>query len=146
MDNDTVTIDISITAPVENVWKALTDSALISKWFGSDPNGKVMKADLDVRIGGAFEVTFRDADQTEHTCSGIYVDVKEFSKLSFSWTWKSEPGVQTFVTVALSSEKNLTRMIFQHAHPGTASKHDYLNGWNATFVKLEQMLTGKKAI
>ena len=144
-ENDTVTIRIAISAPIENVWEAWTNPALILKWFGSDPNGKGLKAKLDVRVGGFFEITFRDADQTEHTCSGVYVDVQEFSNLSFSWTWKSEPDVESFVKVVLTSKSNITQMIFQHSHIGTASSHDYLNGWQAAFSKLEQMLTDKVA-
>lgn len=140
MDNDTVTIEVAINAPIKNVWNAWTDPALIN-WFGSDPNGVVVSAKLDVRQGGRFEITFKDADQTEHTCSGVYVDVQEFNKLSFSWTWKNEPGVESLVTVALTSEGNTTRMLFQHAHVGTASMHNYLSGWQATFSKLERMLT-----
>jgi len=138
-DNDTVTIEIAIKAPIETVWKAWTDPAHLS-WFGSDPNGKVLKANLNVSIGGSFEITFSDFDQTEHTCSGVYVDVQEFSKLSFSWRWKNEPGVESLVTITLTSEGNSTRMLFQHAHVGTTSMHDYLNGWQATFSKLERML------
>jgi uncharacterized protein YndB with AHSA1/START domain len=143
LSNDTITIETIIKAPIQNVWKAWTDPFLILNWFGSDPNGKGVKAKLDVRRGGAFEISFQDSDQTEHTCRGVYVDVQEFSKLSFTWTWKSEPGVESFVTVALAPENNHTRMLFQHAHIGTASKHNYLNGWQATFAKLEQMLTDR---
>ncbi|MEO6454787.1 MAG: SRPBCC domain-containing protein [Ginsengibacter sp.] len=139
-DNDAVTISVLISAPIKNVWKAWTEPSLILKWFGSDPNGKVLKAKLDVRKGGSFEITFRDADQTEHSCSGVYIDVQKFSKLNFSWMWKSELGVESFVTIALTSEGNFTRMLFQHSNIGTASKHDYLNGWQATFSKLERML------
>ena len=143
MDNDTITIGVTISAPVKNVWKAWTNPALIFKWFGSDPNGKVMKAKLNVHVGGSFEITFKDSDQTEHTCSGVYIDVQEFSKLTFTWTWKSEPGVESLVTVALTSDGDFTRMLFQHEHIGSASRHNYLSGWQATFSKLERMLTYK---
>jgi uncharacterized protein YndB with AHSA1/START domain len=145
-DTDTITIETIINASVENVWKAWTDPILILNWFGSDPNGKGLKAELDTRPGGSFEISFQDSDQTEHVCSGVYVDVKEFSKLTFTWIWKNEPGVESFVTVTLTPENNLTRMFFQHAHAGTASMHDYQKGWQATFQKLEQVLTGKKTL
>lgn len=140
MANDTITIETSINAPIQKVWQAWTDPALILNWFGSDPNGKGIKAEMDVRPGGSFEITFQDSDQTQHTCSGVYEIVLEFSKLAFTWTWKNEPGVESFVTVLLTPEDNLTRMLFQHAHIGIASMHDYQNGWNATFLILERLL------
>jgi uncharacterized protein YndB with AHSA1/START domain len=144
--SDEILIERVINAPPEAVWKAWTDPTLVLKWFGSDPNGRGLKANVDVQPGGSFEITFRDADETEHTCNGVYADVQPFSKLAFSWMWKSEPGVESFVTVILRPENNSTRMLFSHAHLGTASKHDYLNGWQATFLKLERMLRlGTKA-
>jgi uncharacterized protein YndB with AHSA1/START domain len=146
-DKNTVTIDLTINDLKENVWRAWTDPALILHWFGSDPNGSGLSANLDVRAGGLFEVTFSDSDQTEHTCRGVYADVQEFSKLSFTWMWKSEPGVESFVTVILTSEKNNdTRMQFQHARLGTASMHNYLEGWRTTFLKLERMLADRKKL
>ena len=146
VDNDAVTIELILNASVEQVWNAWTDPALIVNWFGSDPNGKVLKADLNVRTGGSFEVTFIDSDGTRHTCRGIYSIVQECRKLSFSWMWESEPGVESFVTVALTSIEERTQMLFQHANLGIASSHDYLNGWQATFGKLERMLDSKKTL
>jgi len=143
LQNDTVTIEAYFPVSGEQLWKAWTDPDLILNWFGSDPDGRGLKAELDVRPGGSFEITFKDSDQTEHTCSGVYRDVKECSKLSFTWTWENEPGVESFVTVAMDSNNHLTRMLFQHARIGTVSGHDYLDGWKATFAKLERMLTGK---
>jgi hypothetical protein len=32
-------------------------------------------------------------------------------------------------------------MIFEHKNLGTASAHNYLAGWKATFSKLERVLT-----
>lgn len=130
---------VTINAPIENVWRAWTDSALVINWFGSDPYGTGVSATLDVRKGGKFQVTFKDSDQTEHTCSGVYLEVQEFRKLNFSWMWKSEPGVETFVTVSLVRAEKATEMRFEHANLGSGSKHNYLEGWRSTFLKLVQI-------
>jgi uncharacterized protein YndB with AHSA1/START domain len=98
---DTIVIDTIIHAPTEAVWKAWTERSIILKWFGSDPNGKGLKAEMDVRPGGRFEVTFANANETEHTCFGIYHEVKKYSEPSFTWEWKNEPGVESFVIVKL---------------------------------------------
>lgn len=135
-----VSVETLINAPIEKVWRAWTEPALVMGWFGSDPGGKVLKAALDVRPGGYFEVTFRDADLTEHTCSGIYKEVQEYSRLTFSWNWKSEPGIESFIILTLVSENKVTNMRLEHINPGTASKHDYIKGWQSTFSKLERML------
>jgi uncharacterized protein YndB with AHSA1/START domain len=143
--DDSIVVEIVIPASVHQVWKAWTDPNLILGWFGSDLNGKGLKADLDVRPGGAFEVTFQDSDHTMHTCMGIYRDVKEYSTLSFTWMWKSEPGVESLVTVLLTDEGAQTRMVFTHAHVGKESAHHYLQGWKSTFVKLQRLLSPRKS-
>lgn len=140
-DKGTITVETTFKAPIEKVWKAWTDPSLILQWFGSDPNGQVLEANLDVRPGGSFNIMFVDSDLTRHTCSGVYDEVQEFNKLTFSWTWKSEPGVESFVTLLLIPEGHFTRMQFEHAHVGNTSQHDYLSGWKTTFTKLEQLLS-----
>ena len=138
--NNAVNIETIINAPIADVWNAWTEPVCVLNWFGSDPNGKGLEAKLDVRPGGSFKVTFANSDGAEHTCGGIYAEVEPVSKLTFSWTWKSEPGVESFITVLLTPEGNGTRMNFEHAHLGTASQHDYLNGWKSTFEKLKRLL------
>ena len=113
---------------------------MVINWFGSDPDGRGLSAKLDVRRGGSFEVIFQDSDQTEHTCIGVYSDVDELRKLSFSWSWKSEPGFESFVTVLLTPAGKSTHMRFEHTNLASGSNHDYLSGWNRTFAKLESLL------
>lgn len=139
-NNNAIAIETTINAPIESVWQAWTDADRVLKWFGSDPKGYGVSAKLDVRLGGYFEVTFNNSDGAEHMCSGFYTDVEPLRKLSFSWRWKSEPGIESFVTVLLSPEDSRTRMNFEHANLGNASEHDYLYGWNSTFQKLDRLL------
>ena len=133
-------VETTINAAVEKVWQAWTDPTLIMKWFGSDPNGEVLQAILDVRPGGSFEVTFKDADGTEHTCSGIYNEVQAYNKLTFTWQWKSEPGVESFIILLLNSAGKSTRMHFEHMNIGAGSKHNYIKGWESTFSKLNRLI------
>ena len=125
---------------IEKIWDAWTNPTLIMNWFGSDPKGKVLKAELDVRPGGKFEITFQDSDLTEHTCSGMYDEVRALSMLTFSWQWKSEPGVESFIILLLTPEGKSTRMQFEHKNLGSDSKHNYAKGWQNTFSKLERLL------
>jgi uncharacterized protein YndB with AHSA1/START domain len=140
MEQDTITIETIIHAPVEQVWKAWTEPAFVLNFFGSDLDGWGVKAELDVRPGGKYQVTFANSDGAEHTGNGVYTEVKAFNCLTFTWTWKSEPGVESFVTVVLIPEGDFTRLQFQHANVGTASAHNYLYGWQQSFLKLERML------
>jgi len=133
-------IETVIRTSIEKVWEAWTEPSVIMKWFGSDPEGNVLSAKLDVWQGGSFEVVFKDADQTEHTCYGIYTEIEKLSKLTFTWHWKSEPNVESFIVLLLTEEDKATKMQFEHRNFGNGSKHDYVKGWQSTFLKLKQVL------
>jgi uncharacterized protein YndB with AHSA1/START domain len=139
-DDSSIFLEITFNSPIKKIWEAWTNPTAIMTWFGSDPKGRVLKAQLDVRPGGYFEITFQDSDLTEHSCSGIYDEVLPSSKLAFSWQWKNEPAVESFITVLLTTEGKFTRMYFEHKNFGSSSKHDYVKGWQNTFSKLECVL------
>ena len=82
---DSVQFTLTFENSVEELWDAWTKPEMVSKWFGSDPNGKVIDAKIDVRIGGSYSVTFQDSDGTEHTCSRIYSEVTVNKSLKFTW-------------------------------------------------------------
>ena len=139
---------VSITlldAPVELVWNAWTNADIIKKWFGSDPQGVVTKARLDVREGGRFEISFRDSDGTEHTCFGEFKEVETFKNFIASWEWKNEPGNVSIVSLWLGSEGNQTKMLFSHTGLSGASAHNYQSGWQRTFEKLRLVLSGEQS-
>ena len=133
-------IETTFKSSIEKVWEAWTNPNLIMNWFGADPKGKGLKAELDVRPGGYFEITFQDSDMAEHTCSGIYNEVQVLSKLAFSWQWKNEPGAESFIILLLTTEGKSTRMQFEHKNLSSSSKHDYAKGWRSAFLKLERLL------
>ena len=139
--NDVVRIETSFNATREKVWEAWTEPEFILQWFGSDPNGKGLKAKMNVEQGGLYEITFKDGDGTEHTCMGKYLIVEKFRQLSFTWEWENEPGIESLVNISIDSINNSTEMIFEHKNLGILSAHNYLAGWKKTFLKLEEVLT-----
>jgi uncharacterized protein YndB with AHSA1/START domain len=136
--NSSIRISRYFSASPQEVWQAWTDPKLIKSWFGSDPNGTVLDASLDVRVGGTFDVTFRNSDDTQFTCTGTYQEIEKDQRLVFTWTWKERPEVRELVTLAFQAEQPDTLMIFEHANIDAGTTHDYETGWNSTFDKLER--------
>ena len=66
--------EITIAAPAEAVWAALTDAAELSSWFGAE-------ADVDLRPGGA--VHFRWAGGVERR--GLVIDHDPPHRFAFRW-------------------------------------------------------------
>ncbi len=130
------------SVPPSVLWQAWTEPRIAAKWFGSDPDGTVSSAVFDVRPGGSFEVTFQNADGTEHTCFGVYEEVEYPRKLSFSWKWKSSPDIVEHVQVQFAPIPQGTQMTFEHSDIKRGTGHNYAEGWKKTFRKLERALSG----
>ena len=138
--NSSIRISRYFSASPQEVWHAWTDPNLVKSWFGSDPNGTVLDASLDVRLGGTFEVTFSNSDGTQFTCTGTYQEIEKYQRLVFTWTWKDRPEVRELVTLVFQAEQNNTLMIFEQANIDVGTTHDYETGWNSTFDKLQRTL------
>jgi uncharacterized protein YndB with AHSA1/START domain len=134
----------AFSVPPLILWQAWTEPHVVVRWFGSDPKGTVAKAALDVRIGGSFEVTFRNADGTEHTCFGTYKEVVFCKKLVFSWSWKSSPSIVERVQVQFVPIPQGTKMTFEHSDIKEGTGHNYMTGWKNTFKKLEHVLSSRQ--
>ena len=126
--------------PPIKLWQAWTDPKLVRLWFGSDPNGVVLQAQMDVRVDGEFEITFANFNGTEHTCYGVYREVRPISKLFFSWSWKKTPNFEEMVSVLLQENQSGTLMTFEHSNIDPNTSHGYEVGWSTTFEKLERAL------
>ena len=138
--NPAVKIQKHFAEPPREVWRAWTDAEIVKLWFGSDPNGEVLRAFLDVRPGGSFEITFANADKTTFTCFGKYQEITLYQKLVFTWSWKNNPNVMEFVTVVLQEEQSGTLMDFEIANIDASTTHQYEAGWQSTFEKLERAM------
>ena len=67
-----LTLKRRLNAPPEKVYAAWTDPEKVLKWFGPDA-GPVMQAEIDVRVGGRYAVTFHTEDGEQHHVSGVYL-------------------------------------------------------------------------
>jgi uncharacterized protein YndB with AHSA1/START domain len=69
---DQLRIEYFFEKPPELIWRSWTDPEVVMKWFGADPNGIVLSANLNVWVGGTFEVCFMNSYKTQFTCFGEY--------------------------------------------------------------------------
>ena len=127
-------------AGINLLWKAWTEPELIKLWFGSDPDGTVEHAMMDVQTGGAYKITFSDSDLSQHTCRGVFLQVIENKSLVYSWEWESEPGHISEVTVSFQSLGEKTNVVLEHRNLNPASRHGYIDGWNGALNKIERII------
>ena len=105
MKQQSVTLERVYDAPVEKIWKALTDVKEMKQWYF---DLKEFKAEPGFKFsfyGGTEE------KQYLHLC-----EVKEAianKKLSYSWRYENEPG-DTLVSFELFPEGSKTRLKLTH--------------------------------
>ena len=81
-----LTLKRKLEAPAEKVFAAWTDPEKIVHWFGpAETTDGSVRADMDVRVGGRYRISFKTADGERHEVGGEYKEVKPNERLIFSW-------------------------------------------------------------
>ena len=94
-----------IDAPRHKLYRAWTESALLTQWFAPLPYTTPV-AELDVRPGGASRVVMRGPDGIDMPNRGIYLEVVPNERLVFTDAYVTawEPSQKPFMTVMLTFE------------------------------------------
>lgn len=132
-----LTLKRRLNAPPSKIYRAWTDAAKISRWFGPE-DAEILRAETDVRVGGRFRIVFRGPDGEEHDVGGVYREVVPNQKLVFTWAWRSTPERESLVTVALKRDGDGTLLTLLHEQFfDEAARDRHGRGWNETLNKLE---------
>jgi uncharacterized protein YndB with AHSA1/START domain len=134
-----LTLKRRLNARPEKVYAAWTDPAQIVKWFGPDA-GPVAAAEMDVRPGGRYAVTFHTLDGEEHNVGGVYREVVPNEKLTFTWAWRSTPERESLVTILIKADGDasiLTLIHEQFFDEEARDRHRF--GWTGSLDKLERL-------
>lgn len=141
-EENVLTLTREFAVPREKVWRAWTDPQALSRWFGPGDTQCVTRAELDVRVGGRYDIAFRTQDGEEHGVSGVYQEVAPPARISFTWAWQSTPDRVSVVTIELhATAGGGTRLDFRHDRFFDRTARDnHERGWSGTFQKLERFL------
>jgi len=135
-----VTLARRIKASPAKVFAAWTDPEKLVKWFGPHHtiDGSVT-ADLDVREGGRYQISFRTDDGEYHQVGGIYREVIPEQRLQFTWAWHSTPERESLVTVTVKPDGDRTLLTLLHEKfYDRAAADGHKRGWSGSLDKLEQ--------
>jgi len=131
-------------APREIVFKAMTDPALLAKWWGPR-RYKTVVDQLDVRPGGKWRMRNVGADGGEHAFRGEFREVTPPERIV--WTFEYEPvaGHISVETMTLTEREGRTLLV---AHDQFASKEDrdgmlqsgMESGARETYERLDEVL------
>ena len=141
-ERPSLTLTRRFRAQPEKVWAAWTDPEKLIGWFcTTKAKPGSLRAELDVRIGGRYRISF-DMESGEYSeVGGVYREVVPNEKLVFRWAWHSTPERESLVTVSVRPDGAGSLMVFTHEQFFDETARDnHAKGWNQLFEQLEQVL------
>lgn len=151
MENPKVAEEISLQlnhdygVPREKVYQAWVEADRVKQWFG--PKGmEVTSAEMDVRVGGRYKISFQDTKSGDvHVLGGEYVEISPPERLMFTLKFEPTPedAPYTLVTVEFLPKGDGTEMVLTHERlPSGETRDGYSIGWSSSFDCLAELLAG----
>ena len=142
--------DLSFTrvlkAPRRLVWECWTTPRHIKSFFVPRPH-EVSECEIDLRVGGRFNTTFR-VEGNEMRNDGVFLEVVDGEKLVFTDTYTEgwKPAPDPFMTAILllsdAGDGGTTyTAIARHRSPESLKIHedmDFYSGWGKLVDQLEE--------
>lgn len=137
-------IERDFSAPLEQVFAALTQPALMSQWFFGFPEGSA-RIEQTFLVGGTYQIEMipnPGSEECQASCCGAvihgeYLEIVPNNRLVF--TWKHDCIVDySEVTIELSTTSTGTRLKLMH-RVATDLVDLHRGGWNRCFDNLQSL-------
>ncbi len=152
-----LTLARTFNAPRELVFKAWTDPAYLTRWWGPKtftcPTAKV-----DLRVDGKYLFCMRGPDGKDYWSTGVYREIVPPMKIVCTDAFADEKGNivpathyglspefprEMLVTVTFEESQGKTKFALRHSGIESISEIDRKNmhqGWNESLDKLDELL------
>lgn len=128
-----------LAAPIQRVFDAWTDPALMSRWFFAGESWSA-EANNDLRVGGEYAITMISERGDRVLCSGAYREIEPPTRLVFTWT--SYAVSDTLVTIELRDLGDATELTLTHEGLVEAAvRESHTQGWGGCLANLERFVT-----
>jgi uncharacterized protein YndB with AHSA1/START domain len=137
-----------LDAPADKLFRCWTTPELIKQWFAPRPYTTPV-AEVDLRPGGASNVTMKSPEGQEIPCPGQYLEVIPGRRLvftdAFTGDWNPKEGAPFMVaTITFEPEEGKTRytVTVRHWSEDDKKKHEEMGfhtGWGICADQLEAL-------
>ena len=126
MENKTITVESTVAAPVEKVWKLWTSPDHITKWNNASADWHTPYAENDLRTGGKFMSRMEARDGSMgFDFGGTYDKVKTHEEIAYTM------GDGRKVKVSFASQGNATHVKETFEPESLNSLEMQRGGWQA---------------
>lgn len=128
--NDTIVEEITIRAPAERVFGALTSPEERVRWWGAEGRFKTTHAESDLRPGGKWMMRGIGLGGRPFTVQGVYREIERPRLLVFTWlpSWQDDP-TETLVSFDFFEKDGMTTVRLTHSGLATESSRAQHRGW-----------------
>jgi uncharacterized protein YndB with AHSA1/START domain len=135
-------------APRDLVWKAMTDPALMSRWWGPRQYQTVVDT-MDVRPGGKWRMRNIAADGGEHAFRGEYREIVPPERIVMTFEYEPLPGHISVETMTLTERDGRTLLTVRDQFSSKEDLDGMVNsgmesGARETYERLDELLADLK--
>jgi uncharacterized protein YndB with AHSA1/START domain len=110
-----LTLKRRLKASPAQVFSAWADPEKIVRWFGpAETSSSSVRAEMDVRPGGRYRISFQTEDGEYHEVCGVYRQVVPDTRLVFTWAWHSTPEPESLVTIPVAKDGDGAMLTLHH--------------------------------
>ncbi len=132
-----ITVNATVNAPVEKVWKLWTSPEDIIKWNTASPDWHTPRAENDLKVGGRFSSRMEAKDGSfGFDFWGVYTDVRENEFIAYTM------GDDRKVTISFTQNGNQTEIseTFEAESQNPAEMQRF--GWQAILNSFKKYAEG----
>lgn len=124
--NNAITIEATVNAPIEKVWKYWNEPAHITQWCQASPDWHAPAAENDLKAGGKFTTTMAAKDGSfSFDFWGIYDQVKQNELIEYTM------GDGRKAKIVFSKSGDTTQIIESFEPESENSREMQEGGWQA---------------
>lgn len=122
----TITIEATVNAPIEKVWKLWNEPKHITQWAFASPDWHAPKAENDLRLNGTFSTTMAAKDGSfSFEFGGVYTKVDNHKAIEYTI------GDGRKVQIHFSSAGTQTKIVETFEPEGQNPEEMQRGGWQA---------------
>jgi uncharacterized protein YndB with AHSA1/START domain len=128
--SDTIVQEITINAPAERIFEALTNPDQRMQWWGAPGRFQTTHIESDLRPGGKWMMRGIGMGEKPFTVAGVYRKIERPRLLVFTWLpdWQ-ENAPETLVRWDLEEKNGVTTVRLTHSGLTTESSRASHRGW-----------------
>jgi uncharacterized protein YndB with AHSA1/START domain len=134
-----------INAPRARVFRAHVDPEQIPKWWGPARYATIVDK-MDARPGGEWRYLNRDADGNEFAFHGVYVEIVEPERITWTFEFEGAPGHISLETITFEETDGKTLLKVHSVYQSVEDRDavlgaGMLDGLAETWDRLEALVT-----